>query len=75
MVKTGHSIRARIAAMLNLRYAGYVRKWFTLSLLIGIAAGVGSITFYWLIGEVTKLALGTGAVTPKESRRIPKQAR
>ena len=32
-----------------------------MSLLIGIAAGIGAIAFYWLIGQVTKLALGIGA--------------
>ena len=54
-------MRTRIARFFDLRHASYIRKWFTLSILIGIAAGAGSIIFYWLIGEVTKLALGFGA--------------
>lgn len=66
MIKKSASIKSRISNFFNLRHASYIHKWFTLSLLIGIAAGVGAIAFYWLIGEVTKLALGTGAVTPKE---------
>jgi CIC family chloride channel protein len=55
------SQRFRLANLFNLRHASYVRKWFTVSLLIGLAAGLGSIVFYWLIGEVTRLALGSGA--------------
>jgi CIC family chloride channel protein len=53
--------RARVASLFNLRQASYVRKWFTLSVLIGLAAGLGSIVFYWAIGEVTELMLGLGA--------------
>jgi CIC family chloride channel protein len=54
-------MKARISSIYNLRNASYVRKWFTMSLLIGVAAGLGSIGFYWLIEQVTKLALGMGA--------------
>lgn len=61
MVKPLASLGVKIKSFFNLRSASYIRKWFTLSLLIGIVAGVGSIAFYWLIGEVTKLALGLGA--------------
>jgi len=54
-------IRARISSIFNLRNAGYARKWVTLSILIGIAAGLGSIAFYWAISQVTRLMLGMGA--------------
>jgi CIC family chloride channel protein len=54
-------IRARISSIFNLRHAGYARKWVTLSILIGIAAGLGSIAFYWAISQVTRLMLGIGA--------------
>jgi chloride channel protein, CIC family len=54
-------MKAKIASIFDLRHASYIRKWFTLSLLIGIAAGLGSIVFYWLIGQVTRWALGGGA--------------
>ena len=54
-------MKARIASLFNLRHSSYMRKWVTLSVLIGIVAGLGSIVFYWAIGQVTRLALGTGA--------------
>jgi chloride channel protein, CIC family len=54
-------MKAKISSIFNLRHASYVRKWFTLSVLIGVAAGLGSILFYWAIGQVTGFALGMGA--------------
>jgi len=36
-------MRARISSIFNLRDAGYARKWVTLSIPIGIGAGIGSI--------------------------------
>jgi CIC family chloride channel protein len=53
-------MRARIPSIFNLRDAGYARKWVTLSILIGIAAGLSSIAFYWAISYVTRLMLGVG---------------
>lgn len=37
---------------------GYLRKWLTIGILIGIVAGVGSIVFYQLITWVTSFMLG-----------------
>jgi CIC family chloride channel protein len=54
-------MKTSFRSLFDLRHASYVRKWFTLSVLIGIAAGLGSILFYWALGAVTNLALGTGA--------------
>jgi CIC family chloride channel protein len=54
-------MKSRFSTLFDLRHASYVRKWFTISILIGIAAGFGSILFYWAINAVTRLALGTGA--------------
>jgi CIC family chloride channel protein len=54
-------MKSRIAGVFNLHDAGYMHKWVTLSVLIGIAAGVGSIVFYWAIEQVTGFALGRGA--------------
>jgi chloride channel protein, CIC family len=51
---------------LDLARASYARKWITLSILIGIAAGLGSIVFYWSLATATKLLLGivAGYVPP-----------
>lgn len=50
----------------DLAQAGYVRKWVILSILIGIAAGLGSIIFYWALKTATHLLLGqvAGYVPP-----------
>ncbi len=50
----------------DLRRASYSRKWVTLSILIGIAAGLGSIVFYWSLTTATQLLLGlvAGYVPP-----------
>ncbi|VVB62416.1 Methylated protein [uncultured archaeon] len=45
----------------DLAHAGYTRKWVTLSVLIGIAAGLGSIVFYWSLTAATQLLLGSVA--------------
>ena len=45
----------------DLARAGYTRKWVTLSVLIGIAAGLGSIIFYWSLTTATQLLLGLAA--------------
>jgi len=45
----------------DLARAGYTRKWVTLSVLIGIAAGLGSIVFYWSLTAATQLLLGSVA--------------
>ncbi|MDD4651810.1 MAG: chloride channel protein, partial [Methanothrix sp.] len=52
--------------LLDLTRASYARKWITLSILIGIAAGLGSIVFYWSLATATKLLLGivAGYVPP-----------
>jgi CIC family chloride channel protein len=50
----------------DLTCASYTRKWVTLSILIGIAAGLGSIVFYWSLTTATQLLLGfvAGYVPP-----------
>jgi len=50
----------------DLAQAGYIRKWVILSILIGIAAGFGSIIFYWSLTTATQLLLGqiAGYVPP-----------
>ncbi len=53
--------KSEIKKLCDLSSVGYARKWITLSLLIGIAAGLGSIIFYWLLTEATRLMLGLGA--------------
>jgi CIC family chloride channel protein len=45
----------------DLSRTGYAQKWVTISILIGVAAGFGSIIFYWSLTEATKLLLGMGA--------------
>ena len=45
----------------DLSGARYTRKWITLSLLIGVAAGLGSIIFYWSLTMATHLMLGFAA--------------
>jgi CIC family chloride channel protein len=45
----------------DLSRSGYAQKWVTISILIGVAAGLGSIIFYWSLTEATKLLLGLGA--------------
>jgi CIC family chloride channel protein len=45
----------------DLSHACYARKWVIISILIGVAAGLGSIIFYWLLTEATRLMLGLGA--------------
>lgn len=47
-----------VKSFLNLSKAGYIRRWAILSILIGIAAGVAAIIFYWGINEASKLFLG-----------------
>ncbi|MFB3764099.1 MAG: chloride channel protein [Methanotrichaceae archaeon] len=53
--------KSEIKKLCDLSSVGYARKWITLSLFIGIAAGIGSIIFYWLLTEATRLLLGLGA--------------
>ncbi|OPX76076.1 MAG: Inosine-5'-monophosphate dehydrogenase [Methanosaeta sp. PtaB.Bin018] len=50
----------------DLAQAGYIKKWVILSVLIGIAAGFGSIIFYWSLTTATHLLLGqvAGYVPP-----------
>lgn len=39
----------------------YTRKWVILSILTGIASGIGSIIFYWSLSVATQILLGLGA--------------
>jgi chloride channel protein, CIC family len=55
------SMKIEVRNLCDLSRASYARKWVTLSILIGLAAGLGSIIFYWTLTEVTKLFLGLGA--------------
>jgi chloride channel protein, CIC family len=50
----------------DLTSASYTRKWVTLSILIGIAAGFGSMIFFWSLTTATQLLLGliAGYVPP-----------
>jgi CIC family chloride channel protein len=54
-------MKSEIKNLCDLSHAGYARKWVTISILIGVAAGLGSIIFYWSLVEATKLMLGLGA--------------
>ncbi len=45
----------------SLSQVRYLRKWFVISVLIGVVAGVGSIVFYLAIHCATWLFLGQGA--------------
>jgi CIC family chloride channel protein len=40
---------------------GYLGKWLVIALLIGVAAGITSIIFYWAVNGATWLMLGKGA--------------
>jgi chloride channel protein, CIC family len=51
-------MNSQIKNFCDMSNVGYARKWITLSILIGIAAGLGSIIFYWSLTEATRLLLG-----------------
>ncbi|OPY52354.1 MAG: Methylated protein [Methanosaeta sp. PtaU1.Bin060] len=51
-------MRSRLRDLCDLSGAGYTRKWITFSILIGVAAGLGSIIFYWSLTTATHLLLG-----------------
>jgi len=55
------AMKVKISNFFDIAHAGYVRKWITLGILIGIVAGLGSIAFYWAIKQVTMFMLGLGA--------------
>jgi len=55
------SYKDRLRSYIDVAHYGYVRKWLALSIIIGAAAGVGSIVFYWAIQQATRLMLGLGA--------------
>jgi len=57
---------AKVKNLCDLAHASYTRKWATLSILIGIAAGLGSIIFYWSLTTATLFLLGlvAGYVPP-----------
>jgi CIC family chloride channel protein len=59
-------MNAKLLRLIDLAHSGYARKWFILSILIGISAGFGSIIFYWALNEVARLTLGlvVGYVPP-----------
>jgi len=59
-------MKSEVKNFYDLARAGYTRKWVTLSILIGIAAGLGSIIFYWSLTTATQLLLGfvAGYVPP-----------
>ena len=52
---------SEVKDLCDLASASYTRKWVTLSILIGIAAGLGSIIFYWSLTTATHILLGLGA--------------
>jgi CIC family chloride channel protein len=55
------AMRSKIKSYCDLSHACYARKWVTICILIGVAAGLGSAIFYWLLTEATRLMLGLGA--------------
>ncbi len=57
----GMITKSEIKKLCDLSSVSYAQKWITLSLFIGIAAGFGSIIFYWSLNEATRLMLGLGA--------------
>jgi len=52
---------SKVKGLCDLARASYSRKWVTLSILIGIAAGLGSIIFNWSLTVATHILLGLGA--------------
>ena len=54
-------VTGRFFTIFSLNQASYARKWISLGILIGVVAGLGSILFYWSIGQATKIMLGMGA--------------
>ena len=52
---------SKVKNLCDLANASYTRKWVTLSILIGIAAGLGSIIFNWSLMAATHILLGLGA--------------
>ena len=52
---------SKVKNLCDLAHASYTRKSVTLSILIGIAAGLGSIIFYWSLTAATHILLGLGA--------------
>jgi CIC family chloride channel protein len=54
-------MKDKLRSYIDVAHFGYVRKWLTLSVIIGAAAGVGSIVLYWAIQQATKFMLGLGA--------------
>ena len=59
-------MKSSVKNFCDLTRASYTRKWVTMSILIGIAAGLGSIIFYWSLTTATDLLLGlvAGYVPP-----------
>jgi CIC family chloride channel protein len=49
---------SKAKSLCDLSKVGYARKWIMLSILIGVAAGLGSIIFFWSLTEATRLLLG-----------------
>jgi len=54
-------MKIEVNSICDLASASYTRKWVILSVLIGIAAGLGSIIFCWLLSTATQTLLGMGA--------------
>lgn len=52
---------SKVKNICDLAHASYSRKWVTLSILIGISAGLGSIIFNWSLTFATHILLGLGA--------------
>ena len=52
---------SKVKNLCDLARASHSRKWVTLSILIGIAAGLGSIIFNWSLTAATHILLGLGA--------------
>jgi chloride channel protein, CIC family len=66
MLRVYHVIRNIFIRFTGLLDIGYLRKWLTIGILIGIVAGFGSILFYLLIQGASQLLLGNlaGYTTP-----------
>ncbi|MGA2158850.1 MAG: chloride channel protein [Dehalococcoidia bacterium] len=64
--RTFYLIKSRFLRFIAYIDFGYLRKWLTLGILIGIVAGVGSIVFYQMIAWASAFFLGymAGYVAP-----------
>lgn len=58
LLRIYHAFRNLVLRFTGLLDIGYLRKWLTIGILIGLVAGFGSILFYLLIQGASQLLLG-----------------